>query len=566
MRISGETEKRLEPLRQAATGVAAVAFAFSLFVVVEMFLVWRDMETSRPTDHPRLVALRADLDREAGSETIVAEIRRTETALRTDFHTAEQRVRQGAWLLLIAIASGAGAAKLALSTRRRLPAPIARGIGYDADHGLSLFGRVSVGAVSAALVATAVIVPLAGHSEIEVETAHGIWPRFRGAGGLGISPHTNIPLEFDARADSEHNLRWKTVTPLPGMSSPVIWNDRVLLTGATENTREVYCFDALSGALLWRRPVSAGPESSEIPDNIWSETGYAAPTTVTDGAHVWALFANGDVICLDLFGQEKWCVNLGLPVNMYGIAASPMLVEDLLLLQIDQEYGSEGPASEMIALDATDGEVRWRVLRDVGSSWPSPIPVETAEGLQVITCANPWTIAYDPESGEEIWRADTLAGDGGPSPSVAEGLVFVVNIGSPLTAIRPDGKGDVTATHVVWEWQEGLPDVCSVIAGNGLVWLLSTDGLVTCLDAATGAQQWDHRFDAEFYASPVRIGDRVLCISRRGEIFSFAAEREYRAFPINHLGEDCDTSPAFAEGRMYIRGRRHLFCIGEGGE
>lgn len=565
MRITGSAEKRLAPVRQAAIGVAAVALAFSLFAIVETYLVWQDMEASRPTDHPRLVALRADLDRAAGAESIVEEIRREEAALRTDFHTGETRLKEGGWLLLFGVAIFAGAAKLALSTRRRLPAPIARAVSYDADQPLSSFGRGSVAIVSVALAATAVIVPLAGHVEVEVKTAHGIWPRFRGPGGLGVSPHVDIPYQFDARPGSEKNLLWKTVTPLPGMSSPAVWNDRVLLTGGSENTREVYAFDALTGNLLWRRPVSAGPESSEIPQNIWEETGYAAPTPVTDGRHVWANFANGDVVCLDLFGQEKWCVNLGLPDNMYGIAASPMLVEGRLLLQLDQEYGIDGPRSAMVALDAATGEELWSTPRDVGSSWPSPIPIEIDAGLQVLTCANPWTIAYDPATGEEIWRADTLSGDGGPSPTFADGLVFVVNIGSPLTAIRPDGSGDVTKTHLAWEWQDGLPDVCSLIAGNGLVWQLTTDGYLTCLDTGTGEKQYDHAFEKTFYSSPSRIGDRILNITRDGEVIWWAAEREFEEFPSSHLGEQCDTTPAFAEGRLYIRGRRHLFCFAEAG-
>jgi len=545
--------------------MAAVALFFSLFVLVEMWLTWEEMVASRPIDHPELTALRADLDREPGADAIADEIRRAEAALRARFLTGDRRLRQGGWLLLVGIATFAAGVKLALSTRPRIPALAPRAIAWDPDREQSLFGRASVLGAAILLSATAVAVPLLRERGGEIETARGVWTRFRGAGGLGISPHGAAPLVLDAREGQEENLRWKSVVPLPGLSSPVVWNERVYLTGASRNSREVYCYDALSGALLWRRPVSAGPESSRIPDGVWEETGYAAPTPVTDGARVWALFANGDVVCLDAFGKEIWCRNMGLPHTMYGLAASPMLLGEKLVLQIDQEVGDEGPASALIALDAADGSDLWRTPRDVESSWPTPIRIQAPGGTQILTCANPFVIAYEPEDGSEIWCADCLAGDGGPSPSFAEGLVLVANIGSSLAAVRCDGEGDVTDTHLVWEHLEGLSDVPSPLAANGIVWFQGTDGTTTCLDLHTGEVFWEHDQKASFYSSPSLAGGRVYLISRDGEVHVIEAGREYRELAAGHLGEACDTSPAFADGRIYVRGRRHLFCFEGGG-
>ncbi|MBK8977246.1 MAG: PQQ-binding-like beta-propeller repeat protein [Planctomycetes bacterium] len=546
--------------RQTALGAAVVALLFSLFVTVELALTWQAMHASRGIDHPTLVALRADLANEPRSAPIKAEIRRVELVLRERYLTSERRLRHGAWLLLAGVAVFVLSTEVLRSTTERVPVLVARAHGYDPDRRRSAAGRLAIAAVTLCLIAAAVMIPVPGRGGADVEAARGVWPRFRGAGGLGISPYDNVPLSFDARAGQERNLRWKTVVPLPGMSSPAVWNDRVFVTGAIETTREVYCLDARSGAILWRRAVSAGPESNEVPASVYSETGYAAPTPVTDGAQVFALFANGDAVCFDAFGKQLWCRNLGLPDNMYGLAASPVLSGERLIVQLDQEAGSA-----LIALDRRDGTDVWRTARDVGSSWPTPIPIETAGGPQIVTCANPFTIAYDPATGRELWRVDSLAGDGGPSPTFGEGLVFAVNVGSPLVAIRPDGRGDVTDSHVAWRWRDGQPDVCSPLCARGLVWLVASDGWTTCLDARTGAKMWHQALEVSFYSSPSLAGDRVYLIGRQGELFVIAAEREFRQLATGHLGEECDTSPAFADGRIYVRGRRHLFCFEEPG-
>jgi len=548
-------------LRRACAGIAAVALCFSIFVAAELFELRAEAADARPIDHPTLVALRATLDREPGSEPIVAEIRRVERALRERFLVAEYRIERGTWLLLAGGLVFALAGGVALA-RKPKPVLASRATGYAPDREPRVLTRWSLAALTLALGAPAVLVPLSRDlGAVETEAARGIWARFRGPGGLAISEERGLPLELDAREEQERNLRWKTVTPLPGLSSPVVWNERVFLTGATEQSREVYCLDALTGAILWRKPVSAGPESSEIPENIWEETGYAAPTPVTDGEHVWALFPNGDVVCFDLFGKEAWCRNLGLPENLYGLAASPVLHGGLLILQIDQSWGDDGPKSALLALETSTGAERWRTSRDVESSWPTPIPLPLGERTLLLTCANPWAIAYDPATGEEVWRADCLDGDGGPSPTFAGGLALVVNVSSPLTALLPDGEGDVSKTHVQWEVYGELPDVCSLLAKDDLVWMLSTDGALSCLEVSTGEVVYEERLDASFYASPALAGDAIYLFGRRGEVFVARVGRTFELRATGDLGEPCDASPACAGDRLYVRGRRHLFCF-----
>lgn len=546
--------------RQATLGTAMVAGAFVLFVVAQLAVTWRLNQRSDPNEHSRLAQLRAELAKQPGAEGIKQEIRRLDLSLRTEFFGTDEQLRTGAWLLLAGLVMFAISGTLAARAWTKPPMPAKRPSGANELQRSVLAGRCAVGFVALLLGAAALAVPAWTMRSADQEKAEGVWARFRGPGGGGISPYDNVPPTFDVRAGV--NVRWRKVVPLSGKSSPAVWNDRVFVTGASKHMREVYCFDAMSGRMLWRRPVSAGLASAKVPENVMEDTSYAAPTPATDGKNVYAVFANGDVVCLDLFGKEIWTRNLGTPDNFYGHASSPIIFRDLVIVQMDQADEDDGK-SFLTALNRTDGKTVWKTARPVGSAWPTPIVITAGGGEQIITCANPWAIAYDPGDGREIWRLKCLAGDGGPSPLFAGGLVLAVNAGSPLTAIRPDGKGEVTKTHVAWQYDDGLPDTSTPLAAGGLVWLLSSDGLFTCLDIRTGRKVWETDLDTSFYSSPVLAAGRIYLLSRKGKLIVAAAGREYRKLADGDLGEGCDTSPAFADGRIYIRGKTHLFCIQE---
>jgi len=549
--------------RQATLGTAMVAGAFVLFVVAQLAVTWGLNRRSDPNEHPRLAGLRAELAKQPGAEGIKQEIRHLDLSLRTEFFRSDEQLRTGAWLLLAGLVAFAISATLSARAWAKPPMPAKRPAGSNELQRTALAGRCAVGAVALLLAAAALAVPAWTMKSAQQEKAEGVWTRFRGPRGGGISPYDNVPSTFDVRAGL--NVRWKKVVPLSGKSSPAVWNDRVFITGASKHMREVYCFDALSGRMLWRRPVSAGPASAKVPENVMEDTSYAAPTAATDGKNVCAVFANGDVVCLDFFGKEIWTRNLGTPDNFYGHASSPIIFRDRVIVQMDQADEEDGK-SFIIALDKTDGKTVWKTDRSAGSAWPTPIAITAAGREQIITCANPWAIAYDPGDGREIWRLKCLAGDGGPSPVFAGGFVLAVNAGSPLTAIRPDGRGDVTKTHVAWQYDDGLPDTCSPLAAGGLVWLLTSDGIFTCLDIRSGKKVWETDLDTSFYSSPSLAAGGIYLLSRKGGLIVAAAGREYRKLADGDLGEGCDTSPAFADGRIYIRGKTHLFCIKEQGD
>jgi outer membrane protein assembly factor BamB len=376
------------------------------------------------------------------------------------------------------------------------------------------------------------------------------WPRFRGPGGLGIVPRV---LAGDPR-----QVLWKSPVPLEGESSPIIWDTDVFLTGASKEKREVYCFDSESGKLLWRCDATLQDASAV---RAGGDILLAASTPVTNGRSVCAIFGNGDVVCLDFQGHVNWTRRLGMLKDDYGHAASLDLWEDLLLVQLDQGQAEDGK-SRLLALDCRSGRTVWETARPVPCSWSSPILIDVAGQAQLVTCADPWAIAYEPRTGREIWRANCLAGQIVPSPVFANGLLYIVSPDGKLVALRPNGHGDVTDTHLVWTADGALPSIPSPVCNGDLLWLVDTGGIVTCFDARNGQTVWEEDVGASFQASPAIIGDRLYLLSDSGTIFILDSGRQYSLFARIKLGEGCLASPAYSQGRIYVRGKSHLFCLG----
>lgn len=196
-------------------------------------------------------------------------------------------------------------------------------------------------------------------------------------------------------------------------------------------------------------------------------------------------------------------------------------------------------------------------------SWASPIVTTVAGHEQIVTIADPWAIAYDPATGRERWRAKVMGGDIAPSPVAAAGMVFAIQPYSKLVAIRADGAGDVTKTHVAWKAEDNVPDICSPLATDAFAMALTTQGVLTCFDVKDGKKLWEHDFEIECFASPSLVGDRVYVLSGEGTTILVAAAREFKELGRAELGEHANASPAFMDGRIYIRGKKHLFAIGQ---
>ncbi|MBN1479420.1 PQQ-binding-like beta-propeller repeat protein [candidate division KSB1 bacterium] len=378
------------------------------------------------------------------------------------------------------------------------------------------------------------------------------WPTFRGPEGIGHAYHTNVPTTWNGATGE--NITWKVVVPKSGLNSPIIWKKKIYMAGADEESREVYCYDADSGDLLWTKEVNNIPGSpNEVPD-VTEDTGYAAPTMATDGERVFAIYANGDLISFDLEGNRLWAKNLGLPDNHYGHSSSLFTFKEKLLVQYDTNE-----KKQLFAFHTVSGEQIYATPRDdVQISWASPVLVNTGARDEIILNSNPFVISYNPDNGQELWRVKCMDAEVGPSVAYADGWIYAVNEYAVLAGIKLEGT-----PQTVWEYEDDLSEASSPVATKDFLFLASSYGTVTCFDAKSGEVYWMHEYDEGFYSSPIVVGDKVFVMDRDGVVHIFKAAKEFEAVADNELGEKSDTIPAFMHNRIYIRGEDHLFCIGK---
>ena len=377
------------------------------------------------------------------------------------------------------------------------------------------------------------------------------WPSFRGPGSNGIAYQKNIPVSWDGK--SGKNVKWKTGIPLPGFNSPVIWNDKLFLSGANETKREVYCIDVNTGKILWKKGVEKISGSPSQPPKVNKETGFSAPTLTTDGRRVYAIFANGDIIALDFDGNKVWDKNLGMPKNHYGHSSSLIMYHDRVIVQYDQTGNAF-----IVALSGKTGEEVWRTSRNVRVSWASPVLVNTGKREELLLAADPTVASYDPASGKELWKIEAISGEVGPSVAYADGIVYSVNEYSKLAAIQ---TGDTP--KILWEDTEYLSDVPSPVATGQYLFLVTSYGTVACYDAKSGTKYWEKEFGNQIYASPVIAEGKVYLMNSKGLMYIFKADKTFSLVGQSQIGEGSFCTPAFQDGRIFIRGDNNLFCIGK---
>ncbi len=556
---------------RAAVATAVIGALFSIVVCAFMAANYgRSLIIDTPAEQ-ELLRLKAEIPNRPDDEQLIARIRELDLHIRQERARALFRSRMGSFLLL-----GGGivfliGAKSANSLKKKLPARPSQDDRQSRQTRDATWSRWGV-AAAVAVLAVGVFSLMAG-PEVDfsgadeeplapypaIEEVNKNWPSFRGPDGNGISAYTNIPTKWDA--ETGEGILWKTKIPLAGNNSPVVWEGRVFLAAGDANDLQVYCFDADSGERLWTGDVTrVRPKPGEDPYEPYQDTGYSTPTVATDGRRVYAIFVTGDIGCFDFDGNKVWEKSLGLPESAYGYAASLAIYQDKVLIQFDQG-GMDDDLSEMIALDGPTGNIFWKRKRPVANSWSSPIVTQIDDQFRLITSADPWAIAYDPANGKELWRAECLVGDIAATPIYAGGLVYVMEPYSKTVAIRPGGQGNVTETHIAWTNELGGPDICSPVS-DGEVFFNLADGYLTCLNVADGKMLWEQDLRAYFMASPSLVGDKLYLLDQDGTMHIAEYKPEYKELTKCKLGEKCHASPAFVDGRIYIRGKENLYCIG----
>lgn len=372
---------------------------------------------------------------------------------------------------------------------------------------------------------------------------------FRGYMGQGVSFHKNIPVDWDGAAGI--NVKWKVSLDKPGFNTPVIWGDKIFLSGGDEESRVVYCFDRHSGRLLWEKVADGIPGSPANPPNTTDDTGLAAPTMVVDGKRVYAVFGTGDIISFDMEGKRVWARNLGVPSNHYGHSSSLSIWNGKLLVQYDTSAGGR-----MLALNSSSGETVWDISRSNMISWSSPMLLEKDGKIQVVTTSDPLVAGYDLDSGEELWTASVLMGEVAPSAACFDGVVYATNEYAITVALDPSANG-----QILWETDEYLSEVSSPVAYKGILFLATSYGVLVAYDAKTGENIWEKQFDGGFYSSPMIAEDKLYIADMEGVMHILNADRTGNIIAEPELGEAVFALPVFSDGRIYIRGKESLFCI-----
>jgi outer membrane protein assembly factor BamB len=384
------------------------------------------------------------------------------------------------------------------------------------------------------------------------------WPGWRGPRHDGTSLDTHLPVHWS----STENVAWKTPIPGKGHSSPVIWGDRVFLTTCIEQNgngdRKLLCLDRRNGKLLWEQTVLSAKLEGKHKLNS-----FASSTPVTDGQHLYVPFCDKPamrVYCYDFDGNRVWDASPGEFHSVHGFCSSPILYKDMVIFNGDQDA-----KAYIVALDKATGKERWRADRPNRTrSYVPPIIIDHHGKKQLVLSGSKCVTSYDPDTGKLLWIIDGPTEQFVASMVYLDGLLFLT-AGFPeyhILAIRPDGEGNVTKTHIAWRDTVGAGYVPSPIAHDKYFFNVTDQGVAVCLEAQTGERRWQHRLGRHHSASPISSGDLLYFPDDDGGTHVIKAGPAFEVVARNKLDEECYASPAVSHGQIFIRTVGNLYCIG----
>jgi outer membrane protein assembly factor BamB len=418
------------------------------------------------------------------------------------------------------------------------------------------------------------------------------WPQWRGPLGTAVSPEKGLPVEWS----NEQNIAWKAELRGLGVSSPIVWGNRVFVThqiGASalragrhptlvqgadaaaagelplggsrpegpdqEIKLVVAALDRASGKLVWEYELAA---EGQLPD-VHEKRNLATSSPVTDGERVYAWFSNGQFVALDMNGKPVWSRHLGKEYSTFNVnwghASSPLLHGDKLILVC---YHA---SSYLLALDKVTGKELWKTERGSGvTSYTTPVVVKGPQGEELIVNASEGVEGYDPATGKQLWRFEQPNRFPIPVPVHSDGVVYMSRgyRSGPYMAFRTGERGDMAKTDMLWHIETGAPYVSSLVLYEGLLYMANDVGIVTCIDAKTGERVWQERLGGVYTASPVAADGKIYIFSETGETLVLRAGRKPEVMARNRLDAQFVASPAISQGQLFVRAGRRVMAIG----
>jgi outer membrane protein assembly factor BamB len=566
-------EKDLKIIR----GISIGSGVFTLIVAITMLLSLIQLKAMDPLDNPAISSIKEEYDKNPDNALKAEQVRALDLMARKAYFASRRQVETGSYLLLAGAIIFVICQRIIAGSEKSIPSiPGERQyqVTQKALYAKYLAGTVAfltVAAIISSFMLRSDLPDLSGKASARAErkerkkdreSSSGSvagdfkpdatnYPFFRGKDGRAIAGGSGYPVEWNG--EEGRNIKWKTAVPKNGKSSPVIWGDRLFVTGAEGKSCEVYCLDKNTGQILWTAPGSGIEGEPAVPPETDMEAGLAVSSVATDEKSVCAIFANGNLLCFDHDGNKKWSKNIGIPSNVYGYSCSLVIYDGLLIVQFDSNE-----KVSVMGFDTSTGEQKWETLRRGRASWASPVIAHFNGQPQVVINGNPEVTAFDPATGKELWSLEVLTGDVAPSLAVNSSMVYAVTDYARLAAIKP-GPGP----SIAWEDNTFTPDVSSPVATDKFLFLSTGNGDVVCYDSQKGDTLWTHYFMDQFYASPVIADEKVWFLDRSGMMHIVKESGKYELLAESPIGEPADCTPAFSDKNIYIRSRNNIFCISE---
>jgi outer membrane protein assembly factor BamB len=402
-----------------------------------------------------------------------------------------------------------------------------------------------------------------------VPGAEGLeWPQFRGPTGQGIAADEGAPVEWS----ETENIAWKTRLPGLGWSSPVVDGDETWVTAATESGKSlrVICCDTRTGRVVRNIRVF----DVDRPGGVHPKNGHASPTPILAANRIYVHFGANGTACLERSGKIVWKRTVPY-YHHHGSAGSPVLVEGLLILVCDgmnapfydkvARAGVESPQF-LVALDARTGEIRWKTSRDSRHSYATPLVIPREGRNELIAPGGDHVWAYDAATGGELWRCRYEGYSVIPRPVTADGLVYVATgyDSASLLAIELGGAGDITGSKIRWKLSQGVPFTPSAVVVGPHLYLLSDNGILSCVARDDGRVVWKQRLGGNYSASLTAIGEKIYCLSEDGQTHVVRAGEQFQKLAVNRLKGKTFASPAVVGPRLLLRSDRFLYCLQQG--